>query len=405
MNIPEILRLAQEYATHTPDRIALSKTIGSDAEERRAVALQVSLSSSLRRKLPSWAEARVFIPHSLNLEQSSSEETALHKRRFVTKGDTLLDLTGGMGVDFWAMASVCKRGVYVEQDDALYEASAFNLPRLMHSEEHQYIRANSMEVLEELIQTYAPTLIFVDPARRINQQADQRVFAIEDCNPSLIDLQERLRALPRTSIPRLVAKLSPMLDVKHCLTRLQSVVAVWVVALKGEVKELLLELCPDVEPRPINDIPLYAVDLVGGEEQVFEGTFAEEQTPCPIAESLGTCLYEPNGSIMKLGLYHQVGRAFALKKLHQHTHLYTSTELIPSFPGRIFKVEQIYPYQSKVIKQLSRHIDGAQITCRNFPISADKLRQKLHLKENSKATIVATTLYDGSQVLIYTTRP
>lgn len=405
LNIPGILSLVELYATISPDRVLLSRSIGASVEERRALALQLSLLPTLRRKLPLWAEAKVFIPHSLNLEQASSQEAALSKRRFVGEEDVLLDLTGGMGVDFWAMASVASQGIYVEQDDALYQASAFNLPRLMPMGEHKYIHANSLDVLEELIATYRPTIVFVDPARRVNQQADQRVFAIEDCSPSLIDLEQRIASLGQQHSLRLLAKLSPMLDVKHCLGYLSSITAVWAVAIKGEVKELLLELRPGSKHSSINDTPLYAVDLGSGREQVFEGSFAREQWMCPIAEKLGTYLYEPNGAIMKLGLYQQIGCAYGLKKLHQHTHLYTSDELLPDFPGRTFKVERLYPYQSKVIKQIGRELDGAQITCRNFPMNADKLRLKLRLRENSQATLLATTLYDGSQVLIYTTRP
>lgn len=406
MNIAEIIRLTGECGHLPADRIALSNAIGANPEERRIVALQVSLQAQILRKLPSWSKVGVFIPHSLNLEQASSEETAIYKQRFINSSDVLLDLTGGMGVDFWAMSSISRCGVYVEQDEVLFAASAFNLPRLMPSSRNQYLHANSIDVLEELITTYKPTIIYVDPARRINQKAEQRVFAIEDCSPSLLELEKRITSLKLQNSLRLLAKLSPMLDIKHCLAQLSSVVAVWVIALKGEVKELLLELNIGMERRDAKDIPLFAVDLpIRNEEDLFSGTFRGEEELCPISKDLGQYLYEPNGAIMKLGLYQQIGRKLGLKKLHQHTHLYTSDEWIKDFPGRVFRILDIYPYQSKVIKRLIKGVKGAQITCRNFPLKADQLRLKLRLKEDSQFTIVATTFYDGSQVLVYTTRP
>jgi len=47
-------------------------------------------------------------------------------------------------------------------------------------------------------------------------------------------------------------------------------------------------------------------------------------------------LYEPNSSVMKSGAFNLVAERFGLKKLHKNTHLYTSNELMPDFPGRIF---------------------------------------------------------------------
>ena len=63
-----------------------------------------------RRKLPSWAaiDGIVYPPH-LSMEQCSSEVTALYKCGIVERlpqacHKTLVDLTGGFGVDFTFMA-------------------------------------------------------------------------------------------------------------------------------------------------------------------------------------------------------------------------------------------------------------------------------------------------------------
>lgn len=404
MEIDEILTLAKTLSHLSPDRILLSKSICDSVEMRRAVALQVGLQASLSRKLPSWADKGVYIPSQLNLEQCSSEPTALYKQSFVQPDDVFIDLTGGLAVDFWAMCDKAAKGVYVEENIDLHEATCYNLGKLLDKAKFETLCANSMEVLEELCSRYEPSLIYVDPARREGQQRDKRVHAIDECTPSLHELVERLAGLERRGIrhPRLVAKLSPMLDIKHTLRSLPSIESLHVVALRGEVKELLLEINPySEEALDIVDVPLQAINLsVEGSIDSFSGTYRMDQESCSVSKSLGAYLYEPNGAIMKLGLYNQIGNLYGVEKLHAHTHLYTSDLFISNFPGRKLRVDELIPYQSSEIKGLKKRLPRAQITCRNFPLDAERLRAKLGISDSSEATIVATTLYDGSKVLV-----
>ena len=66
-----------------------------------------------RSKLPTWAtiDGIVYPPH-LNMEQCSSEVTAIYKQRILARllgsfldQSTLIDLTGGFGVDFSYMSN------------------------------------------------------------------------------------------------------------------------------------------------------------------------------------------------------------------------------------------------------------------------------------------------------------
>lgn len=403
IDIEKILMLAKEHHSLSPDRIVLSNSIGDNAEMRRSIALQVAMQSTLARKLPSWASKGIYIPSQLNLEQCSSEVTALYKQSLVQPDDVLMDLTGGLAVDFWAMCSKASKGIYIEENPSLYEATCHNLEKLLDKTKIETLCANSMEVLEELCSRYEPSLIYVDPARREGQQRDKRVYAIEDCTPSLHELIECLVYIRSEKCqPRIIAKLSPMLDIKHTLRTLPCVECVRVVSVRGEVKELLLEINPYREqPLAIEDVSLIAINLsTDGIVDTFSGNYSMEQGGCAFSNTLKTYLYEPNGAVMKVGLYCQIGNLYEVEKLHPHTHLYTSDTLIPNFPGRKLRVEELIPYQSKQIKGLKKKYPKAQITCRNFPLDAEKLRAKLGISDSSEATIVATTLYDGSKVLV-----
>lgn len=406
MDIQKIINLTEKYKDLSADRIALSQHIGDTSDERRAVAIQASLRSKLKRKLPSWFEAQVYIPSQLNLEQASSESTALHKRRFVQKEDILLDLTGGMGVDFWALSSVAQRSIYTEQNEELVNATEYNLSRLCKERNIELIHADSMLLLEDLLTKYEPTLIYVDPARREGQKVDKRVYALEDCTPSLQELILRIRALQDKAMhTRILAKVSPMLDITHTLRTIDAIKGIHCIALRGEVKEILLEIYPNSniceEERLQNTmLTAYNIDSLG-KELSFSGTLQEEQTAQPnFTSSLGTFLYEPFGSLLKLGLYNLISERLSVSKLHPNSQLYTNTELIENFPGRKFRILEIIPYESKIIKRLKSQVSRAQITCRNFPLSAEALRRKLKIEDSNEATIVATTLYDGSLVMI-----
>ena len=406
MDIQKIINLTEKYKDLSADKIALSQHIGDTSDERRAVAIQASLRSKLKRKLPSWFEAQVYIPSQLNLEQASSEFTALHKKRFIQKEDILLDLTGGMGVDFWALSSVAQRSIYTEQNEELANATEYNLGKLCKERNIELVHADSMLLLEDLLTKYEPTLIYVDPARREGQKADKRVYALEDCTPSLQELILRIRALQDKAMhTRILAKVSPMLDITHTLRTIDAIKGIHCIALRGEVKEILLEIYPNSniceEERLQNTmLTAYNIDSLG-KELSFSGTLQEEQTAQPnFTSSLGTFLYEPFGSLLKLGLYNLISERLSVSKLHPNSQLYTNTELIENFPGRKFRILEIISYESKIIKRLKSQVSRAQITCRNFPISAEALRKKLKIEDSNEATIVATTLYDGSLVMI-----
>ena len=84
------------------------------------------------------------------------------------------------------------------------------------------------------------------------------------------------------------------------------------------------------------------------------------------------------------------------------SHLYTSDEVVPSFPGRSFVVDEVIPFTNKQCKTLSRQIPQANITVRNFPLSVDELRKRTKIADGGTIYLFATTLENGDKVLIKT---
>ena len=83
----------------------------------KLLAHQIKARQKHKTKLPSWqSNHRLIFPNTISSEQSSSEVTALYKSRIINSGKMMLDLTGGMGIDFIALSKKFKLSTYVEEN-------------------------------------------------------------------------------------------------------------------------------------------------------------------------------------------------------------------------------------------------------------------------------------------------
>ena len=167
-----------------------------------------------------------------------------------------------------------------------------------------------------------------------------------------------------------------------------------IVAVKNEVKEVLL-LSSMGGPRGA----ITAIDL-SKKEQVFTFNREEEQaTQTKMVNgtwSNGTWIYEPNAAILKAGAYKLVAERFGLQKLDVNTHLYCSETLVPDFPGRVWQVvEAPFPLTPKGARG-----QQANIITRNYPLTPDQLKKKLHLRDGGTAFIIGCRVA-GKPTLFY----
>lgn len=369
---------------------------------------QIAGRQMAEKKIPSWyAETAVFYPPHLSLEQSSSELTARYKASLVSgengmsfataatnltsiegENDTFADLTGGMGVDFSFLLPHFLKAVYVEQNKDLCRIAAHNF-RLLGLENATVHCADAETFLKE---TASLDFVYLDPSRRDN--AGRKVFRIEDCSPDLSEIKPLLLA----KSDRIMVKYSPMLDISLAVKSLGFVSAVHVVSVDNECKELLFLLSQTAVEEPL----FIAVNLKRcGEKEVFSFTMAQEQkVMISFADKPGRYLYEPNASILKAGAFKSVAEAYHLQKLHIHSHLYTSDELVADFPGRVFEVETSFLPNKRNLKSFLQDTKKANITVRNFPVTVAEIRRKTGLEDGGDIYLFATTLADGQKVWI-----
>lgn len=396
----EHINLIMEYTKASreisPERLLLGSN-NVPAKLRARVALQLALQGKFSHKLPSWASLSCYIPSRLALEQCSSEEVANYKKRFINLDDTLADLTGGMGVDFWALESVSEQpSYYVELQPELIQAARYNLSRLSSSP-RRFLQANAEKMIPQLIES-GVTFFYIDPARREGIDKGKqyhRQYSIEDCKPNVSEL---LQHLPQDGSIRLLAKLSPMLDLSDTLNKLTFISQLHIVAQKGEVKELLALIEPGVS-LPTEEIPIIVSDVSSGLHFTF--CLAQEKTSrALIADQPLSYLYLPHSGIMKAGCYRFLCQKYEVYKLHPNSHLYSSEKAVSDFPGKSFRIARIIPYHHKEVKALTQSLPAANLVSRNFPLSPLELRKKLKIREAESPYLVATTLSDGSLVLI-----
>ncbi len=366
-------------------RLALHIPHGID---RAAALRQVEGWQELRRKVPSWAAVEgIVYPAHLSLEQCSSQATATLKATLV-EGDTLVDLTGGMGIDFSFIAARFAHAIYVERNEELCALARHNFACL---------GLTHCEVVHSTAEDYLATMpeasvIFVDPARR--DAHGERVVSLKDCTPDVEALHDTLLAKAR----RVLLKLSPMLDWHDAVTRLARVKRVLIVSVAGECKELLLLLDRDHTASPI-------VTCIN-DRHTFAFTPGEACPPLPLwdGESEHRYLYEPNASVMKAACHEHLANHFGLVAVAHNSHLFLGDAPLPDFPGRGFIIDERLPLTSSLLKRGLPSLGQANVTVRNYPMRTEQLRRRLKLKDGGDTYLFATTAQNGRKWLYRCTK-
>ncbi len=335
-----------------------------------------------KEKLPTLAETEGWwFPARLNIEQCSSEVTARYKASLV-EGDSLVDLTGGYGIDSYYLSEKFRHTDYVEQQSELCGIAEHNFRLTARA-----IAVHNTDSLDYL-QTMMPVdCIYIDPARR--GKKGEKVVRLEECQPDVASVYPLLRERCRV----LLLKLSPMLDLGMALRALPAMEEVHIVEVNGEVKELLM-LCRFDGHNPLS---IRAVQLTGTASSTFCFALDEEkESACIMASCLKRYLYEPSPSILKAGAFKTVSARYGVAKLARNTHLYTSDELATGFAGRIFEVVGLVQKSAIRGRQLN-------LITRNYPETTNALHRSLQLRDGGEQYLIGTRL--GAQpVLILANR-
>lgn len=347
---------------------------------------QIKARQKAKIKLPLWlTEDDVIFPPGDILEQASSIATARYKASLFS-GEKFIDLTGGAGIDFWAISENFKNSICIEHNPDAAKLIAHNM---------NFFKRKSVDVFEKsaekfIAETDRTHLIYIDPQRRDN--ARKGMFKLNDCTPNVIELLPALKEKSST----VMIKTSPMLDIAQAIQDLKYVHEIHIVEWRGDCKEVLYILKFEHEIKT-DQVPHICVKLNDEGEAIntLHFTKAEEEENAPL-HMPQKYLYEPGPAFQKAGGFNALANQLKLKKLHKHTHLYTSETLKPGFPGRTFKILETLPVNRKALS-----LDKANLTIRNFPGDVASLRKKLKLKDGGNDYLFACTLADEQKALLH----
>ena len=330
-----------------PLDVALDRTV----PHARLVATQVKYLARAERKLPTYAAVQCILPPRA-FEQASSEATAAHK---AIEGDTVLDLTCGLGVDSLCLSRRFRRVVALERDPMLARITAENLSRMgaanievVNTSAEEYLRQEGLHF----------DWIYADPDRRSAE--GRRMVLLEACSPDILTLKPLLDRVSE----RLCLKNSPLFDVDEAL-RLFPDSRVEVLSLGDECKEMLI--------YADGTGPLVTATALGiGSFAAAPGAVPPE-TP-PFDPERFRWLVIPDVALRKARLtrLHLAGKAdcwsdngFGFAAAEPHGVI-----------GRVLPIESIEPYDPKRLKRTLKG-RGIEILKRDFPLPPDELMRRL----------------------------
>lgn len=364
-------------------KLALSKNPFPEIDWKEIINQIVSKNKS-KSKLPIWfATDGIYYPPSISIEQTSSETTAIYKANLIS-GKSIIDVTGGFGVDCYYFSKKNEKVVHCEKNAELSEIVKHNYKKLQVNN-IDCLAENSTEFLTNSNTTF--DWIYIDPSRRSDVKG--KVFLLKDCLPNVptnLDLYF-------SKSKNILIKTAPILDITAGINELNHIKSIHIVAIDNEVKEVLWIL----EKEYFGEIEIISVNIQ--KENTDTNSFIlGKNTPTTFGLP-SLFLYEPNAPLLKSGCSDNLSMLLDINKLHPHSHLFTNLKLV-DFPGRRFIIETQLPYKKE---ELKKHIEGKKmnITTRNFPLTVEEIRKKHKIADGGNVyTFFTTNINDEKIVLI-----
>ena len=367
-------------------KLALSKNPFPEVDWKEIINQIVSKNKS-QHKLPTWFNTEnIYYPASISIEQTSSETTAKYKSDLIS-GTSLIDLTGGFGVDDYYFSKKFEQVIHCEKNTTLSEIVQHNYG-VMNVKNITCLAKNSTDVLGQSDKKF--NWIYIDPSRRSDIKG--KVFLLKDCLPNVPENLE----FYFTKSNSILIKTAPILDITAGCIELENIKAIHIVAIDNEVKELLWILEKDYSGK----IEIQAINIQ--KEKTDTNTFMlGEHSPANFGLPK-QFLYEPNASLLKSGGVDYLCDALHISKLHSHSHLFTHLELV-DFPGRRFIINEVIPFKKENLK---KQLEGKKmnVTTRNFPLTVEEIRKKYKIADGGTVYAFFTTNINDEKIVLLCTK-
>ena len=332
---------------------------------------QALLRQRYRDKLPTFCNhPEVILPPALHLQQASSEAVATYRARQFS-GNLLLDITTGMGADLCWMSAPYESAQGWEKHGELAASAQYNLHILGRK-----ATVHPVDALPLLGDFPKNATVFMDPDRRAHAKGPKADFSLHQPNP--VEVWQTWKG-------KVILKAGPMTDVQALLLALPGADGIEIIAWKGDVREVLITRSGS------QTISLRTTRLETGQTLSWSAELLKSHPPLsPPLEYL----FDPFPEVHKAGVYGELCRRYGLFALGASTRLFTGSQPMPDFPGRIYKNLGFVSQKSKERPQ------AARVLSRNHPESPESIRKAWKLKESETYLIAAVTDISGSKKYI-----
>ncbi len=333
----------------------------------KLLAAQLALYPKAILKLPKITTNYCYLTPK-SYEQSSSEALAQYKASLF-EGETLLDLSGGLGIDDIAFSVKFKRIVSIDSDSELNLIADVNFSKL-DIQNIERITANGEDYINSVI---SADLIYIDADRRVVQSGKKSV-TLHNSSPNVLQMLNRLFDIT----PQVLIKLSPLTDITYIHKNLRNVKEVRVVSLENEVKEILVLLDKNHTGLPL----ITAVDIQSdGNVKEFSSSEISINETQPEEEQI--YFFEPAAALAKAGLADAYAANNNYYKISARGKFYTSAKLPADSFGRIFRIVCHFPFgKSALVKYLQENsIQQANASASNFPVKPEEIKKTFAIKD------------------------
>ncbi len=363
LNIEMLVEYTKSY-NKTQLIMFLRKHFG---EQAPFVAEQLELFDKAKKKLPTWSANGCFFTKK-SLEQCSSIPLANFKTTIV-KGNILVDLSAGLGVDDMSFLKTFNQVVGVDVDDELNKLVRHNFEKLnlknitrIDATAEMFLQENKLPV----------DVYYIDADRR--PSGLNKTFSLIDATPNVLELVPQLLKYDS----EVLLKLSPMVDIAYLFKVFTNIKRVYVVGLKNEVKEVLVLLNQKFKSDP-NQIEAVQVN----DEGETEFSFSPQSTPKHKMVNSEACFfYEPSNMIIKAGLSTNYASYLSLNIVNKNSH-YATGKWVDDYFGRRFKIVHQAEFNKSGIKQYLKIVDlsKANVSARNFVSTVDEIRKTFLIED------------------------
>ena len=362
----EVYEAVKANIDRKPTDIALDRRI----PHASVVATQVKNLQKCRTKLPSYFAVQAIVP-TLAYEQSSSEECAVRKR---LEGESVLDLTCGLGVDSFALSKRFKRVVTLERNEMVAAVARENFRRL-GAENIEVVCSSAEDFLATCTEHF--DWCFSDPDRR--GEKGEKLVRLEDCSPNVVALMPTLQKIA----DRICIKCSPLFDVDEAF-RLFGDCTVETVSLGGEAKEVNIYI--DGSASCLNAVAIGIGEVACSVEERNSAKWSAQ--PSDLAQYRYITL--PDVALQHTRM---VAVAFEGKcDVWSNNGVALSVEKPEGVLGRTFEVEAIYELDSAFKKLMKGR--KAEIYRRDFPMANAEICKRYRCSEGGKEKWCFTRIGD-----------